>query len=106
MSTGLLRRELLFGLITTTFAISLVFGSGNFGVPIVNSCYKNCPSSSSCQTISSSSTSFDAGGDVSIDWKASLLATTCGKLIYMGSMQGYIDPLHKLRVSNGQLSKY
>ena len=41
-----------------------------------------------------------------MDWKASLLATICGKLISMGGMQAYIEALHKLRISDGRLSKY
>ncbi|GMH84715.1 hypothetical protein TrVE_jg5244 [Triparma verrucosa] len=105
MSTGLRRREFLFGLITT-FAISLVFGSGNFGMSIDNSCSYDCLDPNSCRESSSSSTGNDGTGEVSMDWKASLLATICGKLISMGGMQAYIDALHKLRISDGRISKY
>lgn len=83
---GLRRRHLIFTLVTT-YALSLVFASGNFQSGDA-SCEYDCMDPNDCSSTSTTKTG-PGGGDISMDWKASLLVTVCNGILGVGGMNLY-----------------
>ncbi len=97
-----LRRRSFFFTIVTAFALSLVFASGSFGATVeTGECLFDCMDPNNCSTSSYSSTNTDEfGGEVEMDYKASILVSVCSSVLSMGGMDALMKALQRMRTSN------